>query len=207
MINKELFGKVIYYYGGKEAQILKGGISKRLGECYLINEYYPTPPEEHGYGLGIISIERMDEILSNQEKFKEVYESNKRFWEEQERKERKAAEEKAKREDLFGFDKDKTPCQKGKILKTLMKKYRYFDYKPQGKEFIRCNQRVLTRRDYIIEQLKKGSYIDKEVIQGKTTYRLNHAKEEGIPDGYTLITKTEYDFANYLINMDVLKTI
>lgn len=208
MIDESLFGKVIYMMGGQEAQIVKGYTRPNLGECYLVNEDYPTPPPENGFGLSIYPIDRMEILLSRQKEYKEVYKSNKRFQEEQERKKREAAEAKAKREDLFGFDKGKTAYQKGRILKILMKQFRYSDYEGDGNGgFRKCNQRILTRRDYLIEQIKNGSYVDKKVIQGKLIYRLNHPKHNNEPETFSEITKTEYDFANYLVDNGILQTI
>lgn len=97
----------------------------------------------------------------------------------------------------LGFAKDRTPLQRGRITKTLSKKKSYYN----GNDYIG----VMSRRNFIFRKVSKGytpqhktnlKYWDK---WGKQRVKANEYRIASPDKSYYVITKTEYEFANYLI--------
>ena len=110
--------------------------------------------------------------------------------------EEKAEEErKAKEADIDGFADDKTPLQRGRIIKALNKKKRY-----QGWGF---DNSVMPVKDFIKKVIAKNYDVFKHTPEnGKTFYGLYEKGTEmgdhGYPSQWKTITKTEYEYAMYL---------
>jgi len=70
------------------------------------------------------------------------------------------------------------------------------------------NRRILTRKDYIIERILDNAKVSLQMINGKNEYVISENPiqlEEKTTEMGTIITKTEYDFARYLINNNIIK--
>ena len=143
----------------------------------------------------------IDEYVNNIENIEARRENNRLFELKQEeirRKEREKEEkEKAEYEFCYGFVDKSTPMQKGKILKALNKKSWYTD---NGKTI-----GYMTRKEFIYNSLLQNAipkfitgiqYYDKksDKFKFKNEYRLYTGENE-----FYTITKTEYDYARYLL--------
>jgi len=97
--------------------------------------------------------------------------------------------EKEKENYCYGFTDNLKPMQKQKVADTLNKKFRY------------DGSAVLKRKDFILRQLKDGfEPINKCFYNGKSEYRLQK------DNGFYKLTKTEFDYANYLLNYGLENT-
>ena len=96
----------------------------------------------------------------------------------------------------YGYTDNLKPCQKGRILKILNKEFNYYDYG------------TLKRKDFILKVLKEGykpqikdkivSSIKKVKGKRQEKYKYNVPVIEKDNKFYE-ITKTEYDYAMYLL--------
>lgn len=143
----------------------------------------------------LMTDEDVERYLSSQEKIKEAIESNRQYQERVDKIAREAEQKRVEKEDLYGFDTNMTDMQRGKVLKTLMKS-------------VAENGKLMTRKDFIKKHIENGAHTEKKngvtsfygskwerkESKPKTEYRLYDAEE----NTFYIITKTEYDFANYI---------
>lgn len=117
-------------------------------------------------------------------------------------KEKNAEEERKKKEkedatNIDGFADDKTPLQRGRIIKALNKKYMYTGNN-EGWEFAKG---LLTRKDFIKKALANNKDVFKRIENGKTYYGMFEKGKEntdGYPSSWYTINKIEYEYASYL---------
>ncbi|MEG2381626.1 MAG: hypothetical protein RSB38_08025 [Oscillospiraceae bacterium] len=207
MLNEELFG-TLYYTKYNLSQIISGAEYKSLGECYLVNNKYPEPADKNGFGLAIIRKDEVDADLAKQDENKAYYKERKKrqleYKAEQFAIQEMEKKEKAEREYLYGFDTGMSLMQKGKVLKTLLTKLSYtkHKYNPKTFRFEVIERKVMTRKDYIVGRVQAGGELSKSVHNGKTEYAISSEPIEikGKPEKtFSIITKTEYDFATFLL--------
>lgn len=93
----------------------------------------------------------------------------------------------------LGFTNGKSPMQAAKIQDALDKKYRY------------DSSIIMTRKDAMLYYLRRGEkvfFMEREQKNGKTKKEYGmHVEGSNL---YSIITKTEYDFANYLVENDLV---
>ena len=97
-------------------------------------------------------------------------------------------------ESFLGFTDTKTALQKAKIEKTLSKLYRYQNQVMKGKEFI-LYRLIEGYKPSLIENYSYFSYKTGQQTKPKNDYRMTN---ETINE-YREISKTEFDFANFII--------
>lgn len=95
---------------------------------------------------------------------------------------------------FLGFTDTKTALQKAKIEKTLSKLYRYQNQVMKGKEFI-LYRLIEGWTPSVIEDYSYFSSKTGQKTKPKNDYRMI---KEGLSQ-YREISKTEYDFANFII--------
>ena len=96
--------------------------------------------------------------------------------------ERVTAEEKQKHESFYGFTDGMTLMEKGRVVKILDRRYRY-------------NGVVMSRAEHVKSSIESGCTISTRLkANGSTMYCLDTTR-----GSYYTITKTEYDFARYLM--------
>lgn len=175
--------------------------------AYLVNDKYPEPANDKGFGLQII---QEDEILSSlemQEELELKYQNWKtkhdEYEKQQQEKEDKERLEKEERENLFGFDDGKTPIQKSKILQCLMKPLFFREF--EGNKNV-----TITRKEFVLRCLKNNYITDIKTFsnaynkRAKTDSKTERVLTSTTENSMYTITKTEYDFANYLLENDLL---
>lgn len=164
-------------------------------EQYVVND--PNKEDDRVHG-DLMTESDMETILSKQEKFKAGLTRRQESEAEEQRKIEKERCIQTERECLYGFDDGLTPMQRGKILKTLMKVYRYD-----------CG--VMTRKDFIVAKVKGGCTFEQKTYGQSYNHR---AKKDTVTvfgcyypntNEFSRITKTECDFANYLINNKIFE--
>ena len=147
----------------------------------------------------LLSPEEIQEELNNQEAIIKIVERSLEWNKEQEQKREleklKEREEQEKYNFCYGYCDNKKPLQAGKILKALNKS-------------VRIDGKYTTRKDFIYSKVKEGYNVEiidqlltnerKINLERVATYKYN------VPvlrddNGYYIITKTEYDYALYLI--------
>lgn len=96
---------------------------------------------------------------------------------------------------FLGFTKSKSPMQAGKIEKALRKAYRYN---------IDGSYHIMERRDAVLFYLRSGEkpFVDEYIVNGKA--KKEYSMKKPGDRYYSIITKTEFDFANYLISNDLI---
>lgn len=179
MPHKENIGKILLNHQYEECEIM--GIFPQDENLYMVKT--PSHNWERG-GCELWTDEDYARYFMVQDKIKQSKIRSEERNRQAEETERKLLLEKQAQENLYGFDANMTPMQRGKVLKCLLKLLNYQNYG------------VLSRKDYIIKRLRSGS-----------TLRTEQSKKYGairmlvFPDGetYTDLTKTEYDFAEYLV--------
>lgn len=175
---KENIGKIFYDCQHDECEIV--GIFPQDQNFYMIKNSI----NKNTGSYVLWSDEDYERYFSAQDKIKQSIvrraEQNKQDAE----REHKLLLEKQLEENLYGFDANMTPMQRGKVLKCLLKLLNYQNYG------------IMSRKDYIIKRLQGGSTLNTEESQKYGTIRMLR-----FPDGetYTDLTKTEYDFAEYLV--------
>lgn len=193
MLDKNNIGKIFLLPNYEQVQIFNIGIVGNK-EWYYINDNYP---KDVGNGFPLWSESDLNFYESKQEKWKEskiIYEIKQKEYKE---KERIQAEIKKENEYLYNYDANMSPMQKAKVLKCLMKSLVY-------------DNGVMTRKDYVIMKLKQGYTLNIKTFSNAynrrakndtTTYRiLEHPTNNTFND----ITKTEYDFAEYLLKNNII---
>lgn len=142
----------------------------------------------------LMTDEDIESYLSKQEQIKESLEWSRKRQEEEDRAAEEAERKRIEAEDLYGYDAAMTDMQRGKVVKILLKS-------------IFTNGHYITRKDFIVNRILNGSSVrqvdgvvtsygskwDRKESKPKTEYRLYE------PDSsFYIITKTEYDFAQYI---------
>ena len=173
-----------------------------LFECEVIikrqNDYLVKDSlraRDDGAFCSIMTTEDIKDLLSKQDKLKEKKVGREQREKEETQKEIQEIRLKQDKENLFGFTDNKTDLQKGKILTTLMKTMLY-------------NGNMITRKDFVISQLKAG--YTPEIKE----YKKRNKGKEGILKAYYVlynhnndswidVTKTEYDFAKYILSNNI----
>lgn len=147
----------------------------------------------------LLDAEEIQETLNNQESILEVVNGALEYEKKQQQR-RREAEDKEKQEQenynhCYGYCDNKKPLQAGKILKVLNKN-------------VKIDGTYTTRKEFIYNKIKEGYkpiIIDKLMtnerkvnLERVATYKYNVPALE--KDGYYTITKTEYNFAMYLLD-------
>lgn len=155
----------------------------------------------------IMNIEEINGYIARRKELKERFYGVKKYKEESERQRKELVEynakiEKEKEENYnndYGFTDDKTILQKGKILKILNKRIYYHNNMISRKDRI-YNTLENNTGAYTKEIMMTNRYSNKKVcltyreLKDKLEYRLY------FQDCYFELTKTEFDYTNYLIN-------
>lgn len=203
--NKEFYTRPNYHN-----KVLKQYNSK----FYLIEEKNLISGEVRQDGL--LTEEQIINYLNEQENIiplvQKSIESHKKMLEIERMEQEKQAEQERQYNNTYGYTDNMPVMAKGKVLKILNKKENYYD---NGKYI-----GTIARKDFIknilesggnIEHKKDARYWNKksEVTIKENEYRLyckGDERKENSESFYT-ITKTEYDFAMYLINNQLKKVI
>lgn len=186
-----------FYYGLNECKVIKYLPARKM---YLIQNFTQNRSDE------LLTKEELEKNLEKQDEFKERIESNKKFAEKmkmiEEEEKRREEEEKKEYNNDYGFTKNKTDLQRGKILKTLNMKIKY-------------DNEIISRKNVIVKIIKEcdniklkevfltNRYSNKKVngcyreLKDKKELRI-YFTENGV-DYFREITKTEYDFCKYLL--------
>ena len=176
-------------------------------------EYYRVKNYTDNRDNELFTNENLNIYLSKQEELSSKYESRqlrKKVWKKEVQEERKKKEilEKRLNED-YGFCENKTLLQKGKILKILNKEIRYNNEIITRKERI-VNILTTCNNCYTDEYLNTNRYSEHKInleykkLTDKIEYRLYF--QEGNDEYFINLTKTEYQFSEYLIKNKILNT-
>lgn len=199
MLNHEHVGKVLLEMYDK-VKVEKIGITSNGKEWYFINDKYPDEVTNGLYQLW--DQQYMDYILQRQEEYKNKLEIHNIKVAEQEKREQEETRIQAEKENLYGFDDEKTPMQKGKILKTLMKKYHYKSNNIDIGHMTRKDFIIrMLQENYTIEHLTNLKYWKKDGFKIKENEYRFVAQDKSFYE----ITKTEFDFAKYLIDNKIVE--
>lgn len=176
-------------------------------------EYYRVKNHTDNKDNELFTIENLNIYLSNQEELSSKYESRqlrKKVWEKEIQEERKKKEELEKKlNEDYGFCENKTLLQKGKTLKILNKEIRYNNEIITRKERI-VNILTTCNNCYTDEYLNTNRYSEHKInleykkLTDKIEYRLYF--QEGDDEYFINLTKTEYQFSEYLIKNKILNT-
>jgi len=141
-------------------------------------------------------------IMQNQEiefylsKQTEWIESDKRYREIERQEQEKRDLEEFNYNNTYGYTNNLTPLQKGKILKTLNKKFNYYE-----NGIFKTNS---TRKDFIKSMLEEGYTLEHKTNlnyytkKGELKIKANEYRLTSPDNSFFEITKTEYDYAVYL---------
>lgn len=192
-------------------QMVWGFCTREGKEYYVVND--PNKDDDRAYGA-LISESDMDTLISKQGEFKQGIIRQQERAKARQLQELDEQEKRREKENLFGFDAKLTPMQRGKILKSLMKEINYRN--EEGKAIYGA-----TRKGFILYLISIG-YVPEEYSrqEQKKVANYNNACgvrsmewEDYIKHGFEMhytinnsqvntydITKTEYQFAKYLID-------
>lgn len=178
-------------------------VDKQRNLCF-VKENYKIGEKTNNFGLNVWRIEDFtDEIINNQEKIRQ---SNLKAKEQ----ELKYLEEKKKQEEFDnwilyrenfcnGFTDKMTAMKKANVIKVLNKVFRY-----NGRDIrARKDNVIIYLRNGYLPQIKTRKYMVKEY---SGFYERDIEKEKEIfvlidkDNTYLEITKTEHDYANYILN-------
>lgn len=205
-----LIGKEFYTRPNHFNRVLKEHNSK----YYLIEEKDLNSGDTRNDIL--LTEEQINNYLNEQEtiipKVQKSIEYHKKALEAEKLEQEKQAEQERQYNNTYGYADNMPAMAKGKVLKILNKKENYFD---NGKYI-----GTIARKDFIKNILESGGNIEhkkdvrywnkkSEVIIKENEYRLyckGDERKENSESFYT-ITKTEYDYAMYLINNQLKKAI
>lgn len=184
-------------------------VKTKYGDMYRVKETDLLTGKINTNGL--LLAEYIENDLREQEA---IAESHKRAFEFDKKQKELREQEKQKElakikeyEHTFGYTDNKTPLQKGRILKTLnIKAY----YKENGIDI-----GLMTRKDFVYMMLNKGYITEHKKNVTDWVKRSGEWIEKIIPnqyrlskdDSYYIITKTEYDYANYLLENIINKKV
>lgn len=145
----------------------------------------------------IYSKDEIEKFLAKQEEISIAVNSDIDFNKKMQEKERlqKEYEEFKNKEynNTFGYTDNMKDMQKGKILKYLNKQTRYYNDENKPTE-------VVSQKDFVLKKLKEG-YIPEYQKDQKEKYLLAK-KSKNICN---IITKTNYDYACYLMSINILE--
>lgn len=187
-LKKDKYSGVKFYNSSMDIYEVLGYSDRYKG--YLLSK--------NGVMNGMYDIEQasyIDFMLSKQDKY---IEDNKRWIEQQQLEKEQEEKEKFEYENVYGYLDNKTPLQKGKILKILNTKT---SYSKDG-----MNLGYMARKDFLYKMIREGYEVEhkKDLKYWGKDYELKVKANEYrlvAPDkSFYEITKTEYDYANYLIN-------
>lgn len=188
-------GLIFYRKPATEVEILKkyGDKYYQVKETYIltgesVDNTLLTPEQIQNY------LDNQDEIIKGVIKAIEFNNKQKKLQEDQDKKE---LEQQQEYENVYGYLDNKTPMQKGKILKILNKETHYYsDGKYLGywtrKEFLYN----MINNGYIIEHKKDLKYWGKGYEE---KIKANEYRLVAPDNSFYEITKTEYDYTEYLI--------
>jgi len=139
--------------------------------------------------LSLVLKQRDEQLKANEQKREE--EKQRRIEEERKREEKAKEEQKIKDKENYcnGFTNDMTPMQKQKVYDILNKKFRYDGF-------------IRSRKENTLFYLKNG-YNPGVKNFGKSKDSYFYSKD----NMYLEITKTEYDYAMYLLSYGLEKAI
>lgn len=156
--------------------------------------YYVEEITKTGFkGNELMDDERIQFYLSKQE---EILASDKKMQEINQQIKEREEKEKQEYENVYGYCDNMSPMQKAKVLKTLNKSMRH-------------NNKTMTRKEFIYNLIQEGytvRIIDKlQTSQKKVNLERIAYYKYDVPvienkEGFYTITKTEYNFALYLLN-------
>lgn len=186
MTHKENIGKTLLNYQYEECEIM--GIFPQDENLYMVKT--PSHNWERG-GCELWTDEDYERYFTAQDEIKQSIIRRAEQDEKDKERKQKLLLEKQAEENLYGFDADMAPMQRGKVLKCLLKLLNYQNYG------------ILSRKDHIIKRLQGGS-----TLKIKESKRYGTIRMLLFPDGktYTDLTKTEYDFAEYLVKTSSINT-
>ena len=186
-----------FYYGLNECKVIKYLPAYKM---YLLQNFTQNKSNE------LVTSEEIERNLKKQDELKERIKKNKEFAKKmkiiEEEEKRREEEEKKEYNNDYGFTKNKTDLQRGKILKTLNMKIKY-------------DNEIISRKNVIVKIIKEcdniklkevfltNRYSNKKVngcyreLKDKKELRI-YFTENGV-DYFREITKTEYDFCKYLL--------
>ncbi len=149
----------------------------------------------------LMTEEQIKVILQNQEYIKERVEKALKYHDKMRKQEEdqinKEEEKRKNYENTYGYTDNMSPIQKGKILKVLNKQYNYYD----NGEYIGS----YTRKDFIKMMLDKGYTVEYKTNlkyyskNGELKIKANEYRLIDRDNLFYEITKTEYDYAKYLL--------
>lgn len=190
-------------YEGINNTLIKIVLVDSEKDLYFIKEDYKLDEEIRVTGLYIHRIEDFtNEIINNQDKIRKdnirAKEIEAKVLKQEEEQRKQEERERYKENFCNGFTDCFKPILKGRIIKILNKQYRY-----DGVVRSRKDNVVAYLRDNYLPEEKTVKYTVKEyknfyerdIDKTKDIYVL--INNEGI---YLEITKTEYDYANYILN-------
>ncbi len=107
-----------------------------------------------------------------------------------------------KHSSYLGFTYNKPVSMKRKIKRILNKNFRYYDI-PKEHQFVITSRKnfilFLTMNNYIPKFIEEKRYTKGNEFKKIITYTMElESKNEDFP--YWIVTKIEYDFANYILN-------
>jgi hypothetical protein len=152
----------------------------------------------------LLTEEQITNYLSQQdfiiEKVSKTIESHKNMLEIERQEQEKREAEKREYNNTYGYADNMKPITKGKVLKILNKKENYYD---NGKYI-----GTIARKDFIKKLLESGGNVEHKTNvrywnkKSEVTLKENEYRLVCTDNSFYKITKTEYDFAMYLINND-----
>lgn len=150
----------------------------------------------------LMTAEQIDNYLNNQsiiiEKVQKSLNYNKKVLEAERQEQEKREQAEQEYNNTYGYTDNMKPMSKGKILKVLNKKENYYD---NGKYI-----GTIARKDFIKNILESGGNIEHKTNvrywnkKSEVTIKENEYRLLCADNSFYEITKTEYDYAMYLIN-------
>lgn len=193
-------GKTLYVGEGKKFVVLHAFHGdKEKGLAYLVKEAEEHETDIHVFGARICYIDDLNtgysQDLEDYKKFDipSVVQHLKNKREREAREAHEAATE-AERIRFHGFTDGMTPMQKGRIVKTLDKLYRY-----RAEEGLNIKGGIMSRAVRMEQLYEAGCTVrTRKDAQGKTEYWVDVAPHRGC-----IVTKTEYEYFKYLESINI----
>lgn len=194
-------GKILYEGEGKKIVVLPYFHGNKTGLAYLVQEADAADTAPRSFGARILPLDSLDtghsEALEDYKKtdipifarsLREKRESREREAREAQEAAQKAAAE-AERIRFHGFTDGMSHMQKGRVVKTLDKMYRY-----RAEEGLDIQGGIMKRAARVEQLYKAGCTVrTRKDAQGKTEYWVDVAPHRGY-----IVTKTEYEYFKYL---------
>ena len=202
-MNRNKEGLVFYRKPNTEVEILR----RYNDKFYLVKEANMINKDSRSDIL--LTPEDIIKILDNQneikEKIKKAIEYHKKQEKEEVQRKEKEDQKQKEYENVYGFCDKMSPMQKGKILKVLNKTYNYYS---DGKFIANMSRKDFLKKhienNNCIKHLKDLKYFTKD---GECKIKNNEYRLVLKDNTFYEITKTEYNYANYLINCLTEKAI